>query len=105
MVPLVIRRSATLLQDFRVPLHDEDFFLPEFFLEFFLDASEKTPCGSNIVPNDTVSDDLVLVSDPTGFPETDVLLRNESQAAELFEQPLPDANQFFRLNGRAIIVR
>src|SRR4051794_25026008 len=72
-------------QSFDIPLNDQDFFLFEVVLQFFLELAEKTPGGPLVRRDDTEDDDLVAVGDVSHSPVALVRLWEERNAIELIE--------------------
>src|SRR4051812_22501328 len=68
---------ASRLQGLDIPLDDQDLFLFQVALQFFLELSEESPRDSLVRRDDAEDDDLVAVDDITHPPVPLVVLGEE----------------------------
>src|SRR5215475_9918929 len=85
-------------------LDDEDFLLPELFLEPLFEIRQEPSCFLIVGRNHAINDNFIAIGDPSHRPEALVGLWKEGETAELIKELLLQVLKLPRFNGPAVVV-
>jgi hypothetical protein len=89
---------------FNIPLHHQDLFLIEFYLQFFLQASEEPPSLADVRREYAKDDNLVAKNDRTHLPWPLVGLGEKGDSPKMFQESFAEPLDRRRVDWRAIVV-
>src|SRR5262245_15616973 len=98
------RAGAGSSQRLDVSLDDEDFFLLERRLQFFLESGEKAPRFPRLFAHDAENHNLVVIHHVAHAPQSFSGLREICHAPELIKQPLLQLLKLARLHLTTVVV-